>query len=220
MCVNDFLDEIFSNVDWIEWVECFDNWRFERKMINDLISSKLFDEKLIVICRKRKFCDKRWEIRSTYKLLMFFEKTMKSRIFWNRRKMIVWREIIVISWVRMFELQKVAKNVECLISRNSVSKNLNILTKTNDIDNSLWWVTQRLKVDSINDFDINDRQWRWLIECNYSNNQLFRVLVDLTNSSMMRLQKATKIKDDTNNDKNQVKSIKVRVRQFETCDIS
>ena len=118
----------------------------------------------------------------------------------------------------MFELQKTSKNVECSIVKRSVSKDLNIITKTSDVDNSLWWVIKKFRIDFNNDFDICCWQKKWLIECDYSNNQLYRVLVDFTNSTMMKFKKATKIKNDTNNDKSQMKSIKIRIRQLETCD--
>ena len=118
----------------------------------------------------------------------------------------------------MSRLQKTAKSLECSIIRSDVSKNLNIFTKTSDIDNSFWWIAQRFRVDSSDNFNINDKQKRKLIENDYDSNQLYRVFANFTNSSMMKFQKTTKIESDTNDDKNQMKSIKIKIRQFETCD--
>ena len=57
-----------------------------------------------------------------------------------------------------------------------------------------------------------------MIKNDYDNNQLYRVFVNLTNSSMMKFQKTTKIENDANDDKNQIKSIKIKIRQLETCN--
>ena len=118
----------------------------------------------------------------------------------------------------MPRLQEAAESLGCSITRSGVPKDLDISTKTSDIGSPLWWVAQRFRAGSSDNSSTSGRQKKRLIEDDYSSNQLYRVLASLTNSSMMKFQKATKIESDTNDDRNQVKSIRTRVRQLEICD--
>ena len=93
----------------------------------------------------------------------------------------------------------------------NVSKNLNISSKFDDIDDSFRRIINEFRVFR-NDSKVESWQSKWLISKNYDDNQLSDILVDFTNVSMIRIQKSTKIENNINN------SWKQTIRQLEKCE--